>query len=133
MRKCRCMRHLAIAMLALAIVVSPVATPANAGAGYFRAKPSGITCGAFRLHKRSATIRCDLPFLGSRAAFLHLRGRGAIQHVSSFLHPHRPLVLHQGETRRFGAFLCTSRSKTVSCRSGDGHGFTVGHGFQLVF
>lgn len=120
-------------MLAMAVAMPLVAAPANAGAGYFRAKPSGIDCGAFRLHKRSATVRCDLPFLGARAAFLHPRGRGSIQRVSSFLRPRKPLVLHRGETRVFGAFSCTSRAKSVSCRSGGGHGFTVGREFQLVF
>jgi hypothetical protein len=124
------LRRAAIATL---VATAVVAAPAEAGTQYFRAKPSGIGCGAFRLQKSSATVRCDLPFLGSRAAFLHMRGKGKIQRVSSFLHPRNRTVLHLGETRSFGSFSCSSRHTTVSCRTGAGHGFTVGRKFQLVF
>jgi hypothetical protein len=124
------LRRAAIATLAVSAIA---AAPAGAGTRYFQAKPSGIKCGAFRLDQRSATVRCDLPFLGSRAAFLHLQGKGAIQRVSSFLHPRHRTVLKRDETGAFGPFTCTSRRTAVSCSVSGGHGFTVGRKFQLVF
>jgi hypothetical protein len=128
------LRRAAIATLAATVGMSAVAAAsAGAGTSYFRAKPSGIGCGVFRLEQKSATVRCDLPFLGTRAAFLHLQGPGAIQHVSAFLHPRHPVVLHPGEMRSFGPFSCTSRPAAVSCSVAGGHGFTVGRKFQLVF
>jgi hypothetical protein len=128
------LRRAAIATLVATVAVSAAAAaPAEGGARYFRAKPAGVTCGVFRLDHASATIRCDLPFLGSRAAFLHTRGTGAIKHVSSFLHPRRRTLLREGETGRYGPFTCTARRTAVSCSTGGGHGFTVGRAFQLVF
>lgn len=128
------LRRAAIATLASIVAVAAVsAAPAAAGTRYFRAKPSGIGCGAFRLDQKSATVRCDLPFLGSRAAFLHLQGKGAIQHVSSFIHPRNRTVLGLNDAGSFGPFTCTSRPTAVSCSVSGGHGFTVGRQFQLVF
>jgi hypothetical protein len=127
-------RRTAIATLAVTVAVSAVAVaPAEGGARFFKAKPSGISCGAFRLGQSSATVRCDLPFLGSRAVFLHLRGKGAIQRVPSFIHPRSRTILGRNATARFGSFTCTSRPTAVSCSAGGGHGFTVGRKFQLVF
>jgi hypothetical protein len=128
------LRRAAIATLAVTVAVSVAAAAhAEGGTRYFRAKPSGIGCGVFRLQRSSATVRCDLPLLGSRAAFLHTRGQGAIKSVPSFLHPRDQTVLRQGDTGRYGPFTCTSRPTAVSCDAGGGHGFTVGRKFQLVF
>jgi hypothetical protein len=128
------LRRAVIATLVVTVVMPAVAAaPAEAGIRYFRAKPSGISCGALRLGQKLATVRCDLPFLGSRAAFLHGRGKGVIQRVSSFLHPRNGTVLNRDETGSFGPFTCTSRRRAVSCSIGGGHGFTVGRKFQLVF
>lgn len=128
------LRRAAIATLIVTVAVSAAAAaPAEAGTRYFRAKPSGISCGVFRLDQKSATVRCDLPFIGSRAAFLHLQGKGAIQRVSSFIHPRNQTVLSAGATSSFGPFTCTSLRTAVSCSTGGGHGFTVGREFRLVF
>jgi hypothetical protein len=128
------MRRFAIALLALAAInLLPAAATAEARSSFFRAKPSGITCGALRLGRSSATVRCDLRFSGSRAAFLHTMGKGEIKRVSSFLHPRRRLVLYSGDVRAFGPFTCASRATVVTCRTHGGHGFTVGRAFQLVF
>jgi hypothetical protein len=128
------LRWAAIATMAVTVGVSAVAVaPAEGGARYFKAKPSGISCGVFRLQLSSATVRCDLPSLGSRAAFLHTRGEGAIKRVSSFLRPRGQTILHQGASGRYGPFTCTSRRTALSCSAGGGHGFTVGRKFQLVF
>lgn len=127
------LRWAAIATMTAIAATSAVAVAPAAGTNrYFKAKPSGISCGAFRLGQRSATVRCDLPFLGSRAAFLHLRGEGSIQRVSTPIHPRNRTVLGPNATGRFGPFTCTSRPTAVSCNAG-GHGFTVGRKFQLVF
>jgi hypothetical protein len=120
----------AAAIVAMSAVA---AAPAEGGARYFRAKPSGITCGVFRLERSSATVRCDLPSLGSRAAFLHTRGEGRIRGVPTFMHPRRRGILSQGDTATYGPFTCASRPTAVSCSAGGGHGFTVGRKFQLVF
>lgn len=128
------LRRVAIATLTVTVAASAVAAaPAGAGPLYFRAKPSGVGCAAFRLQERSATVRCDLPFLGSRAAFLHTRGEAAIRRVSSLLHLRHPIVLHRDATHSFGPFTCASRRRAVSCSVSGGHGFTVGPKFQLVF
>lgn len=109
------------------------AASAEARSVYFRAKPSGITCGALRIERRSATLRCDLPFAGRRAGFLHTQGKGEIKRVSSFMHPRKRAVLRRGSTRSFGPFSCVSLRAAVSCRVAGGHGFTLGRSFQLVF
>jgi hypothetical protein len=127
------LRRAALATLAVTVAMSAVAAVHAEGATrYFKAKPSGISCGVFRLGQKSATVRCDLPFLGSRAAFLHLRGDGSIQRVPSFIHPRNRTILGRNATGRFGPFTCVSRPTAVSCSAG-GHGFTVGRMFQLVF
>jgi hypothetical protein len=127
------MRRVAIAALALAISLALVAAgSAGARSKYFRAKPSGITCGALRLERQSATMRCDLPFAGRRAVFLHTRGKGEIKRVSSFLKPRKRTALRRGHTRTLGPFTCSSVKSAVTCKAG-GHGFTVGRAFQLVF
>jgi hypothetical protein len=127
------LRRAALATLAVTVAISVVAAVhAEGTTRYFKAKPSGISCGVFRLGQKSATVRCDLPFLGSRAAFLHLQGNGSIQHVSSPIHPRNRTVLGPNATGKFGPFTCTSRPTAVSCSAG-GHGFTVGRKFQLVF
>ena len=123
------LRWAAIATMAVTVTgaVSAVAVvPARSATRYFKAKPSGISCGAFRLGQKSATLRCDLPFL-------HLQGDGSIQRVSSFMHPRNRTVLGRNATGRFGSFTCTSRPTAVSCSAGGSHGFTVGRKFQLVF
>lgn len=125
-------RLLAVAILSAAIAVG-VATPAEASSGAFKAEPSGIVCGAFRIGQRAATVRCDLRFIGHRAAFLHRRGKARIQHVSAFLHPRHPKTLGRGQEIHFGPFTCHSLPAAVTCRSSNGHGFTVGRKFQLTF
>lgn len=125
--------RLAAAILLSAVVSAAVALPAAASSGAFEAKPSGITCGAFRIGQRAATVRCDLRFLGHRAAFLHRRGKARIRHVSAFLHPRHPKTLGRGQEIHLGAFTCRSLPAGVTCRSGNGHGFTVGRKFQLTF
>lgn len=123
-----------IPTVAAIVVISVVATAsAGGGARYFRAEPSGITCGVFRLERSSATVRCDLPSLGSRAAFLHTRGEGRIKGVPTFMRPRDRGILRQGAIGTYGPFTCASRPTAVSCSAGGGHGFTVGRKFQLVF
>lgn len=127
------LRRSVTVLLLAAVVTVIVASPAEAKTRAFRAKPSDITCAAFRIGEKSATVRCDLPFIGRRAVFLHTRGKARIAHVSSFLHPHHPKLLGPGAKVRFGVFSCESRRKAVTCHSGNGHGFTVGRSFQLTF
>jgi hypothetical protein len=125
-------RLLVVAILAAALAVA-AAVPAEARSGAFEAKPSGIVCGAFRIGQRAATVRCDLRFIGQRAAFLHRRGKARIQHVSAFLHPRHPKTVRRGHEIHFGAFTCRSLPAAVTCRSSNGNGFTVGKKFQLTF
>jgi hypothetical protein len=120
-------------LLLAVVVIATVASAAEAKTRAFRATPSDITCAAFRIGEKGATVRCDLPFIGHRAVFLHTRGKARITHVSSFLHPHHPKLLGRGARIRFGVFSCESRPKAVTCHSGNGHGFTVGRHFQLTF
>jgi hypothetical protein len=128
------LRRAMIPTVAAIVAMSAVATAsADGGARYFRATPSGVTCGIFRLERSSATVRCDLPSLGSRAAFLHTRGEGRIKGVPTFMHPRERSILRQGSTGTYGPFTCASRPTAVSCSAGGGHGFTVGRKFQLVF
>jgi hypothetical protein len=115
------------------LIAAAAAVPVQAKSHAFRAKPSGITCVAFRIGERSATVRCDLPFLGRRAVFLHTRGKARITRVSSLMHPHPVAVLGRGSQVRFGEFSCTSLRRAVTCRSDNGHGFTAGRTFQLTF
>jgi hypothetical protein len=126
-------RRSAVAVLLALALGLAVASPATAKTGVFRAKPTNITCVAFRIGENGATMRCDLPFLGRRAVFLHTRGKARITHVSAFLHPRHPTILGPGAEAHFGAFNCESRRKAVTCRTGNGHGFTVGRSFQLTF
>lgn len=126
-------RYVAAAILLSAVISAAVALPAEADSGAFEAKPSGILCAAFRIGEKSASVRCDLRFLGHRAAFLHRRGKARIAHVSTFLHPRRPKRLGRGQEIHFGAFTCRSLRAGVTCRAGNGHGFTVGRKFQLTF
>lgn len=128
------MRRLAIPLLAMVVplLLLPTAT-ADAKSLYFRAKPTGITCGALRLQRSSATLRCDLPFAGRRAAFLHTRGKAEIKRVPSFLRPGKRGLLRSGQARSYGSFVCVSRTSAVTCKTPGGHGFTVGRAFQLVF
>jgi hypothetical protein len=128
------MRRVAIAWVAVALLALLIpAASADARSVFFRAKPSGITCGALRIERSSATLRCDLPFVGRRAAFLHTKGKGEIKRVSSFLRPKKRGVLGRGSTQSYGPFVCVSLRAAVTCRTAGGHGFTVGRSFQLVF
>jgi len=97
------------------------------------AKPTKITCVGMHLGDRSAVVRCDLPFLGRRAAFLHTRGKARIKSVPRLAHPSHPRRLGRGQQIRLDAFTCTSLRRAVTCRSRNGHGFTVGKSFQLTF
>ena len=126
-------RYVLVAILLSAVVSATAAAPAEASSGAFQAQPSGITCAAFRIGQRAATVRCDLRFLGHRAAFLHRRGKARVAHVSTFLHPRHPKRLGRGHEIHFGTFTCRSLPAAVTCRGGNGHGFTVGRKFQLTF
>jgi hypothetical protein len=126
-------RRAALAMLAALAVFSLAAATTEAKSKYFFAKPSRIGCAALKLQRQSATLRCDLPFLGRKAAFLHLRGKGAIKRVSSTRRHRKGAILRKGHTGVFGPFKCVSRKTALSCSVRSGHGFTVGRGFQLVF
>jgi hypothetical protein len=126
-------RRLVTAILLAAVLVVFVAPSAEARGRAFLAKPSKITCVASRIGLKTATIRCDLPFTGHRAVFLHTRGKARIARVSSFLHPRHRKILGLGREVRYGPFTCRSLRTGVTCRSGTGHGFTVGRKFQLTF
>jgi hypothetical protein len=126
-------RRAALATLAALLVLSLAAEAGQGKSRYFFAKPSRIGCAALKLDRQSATLRCDLPFLGRKAAFLHLRGKGTIKRVSSTAHHRRGKILKKGETGVFGPFKCVSQRTALSCSVRGGHGFTVGRGFQLVF
>jgi hypothetical protein len=127
-------RRATLVMLAAVLLgLSLGAATSEAKSSYFFAKPSKIGCAAMKLQGSGATLRCDLPFLGHKAAFLHVRGEGAIKRVSSPAHHPRGKILHKGESAGFGPFKCESQKSALSCSSADGHGFTVGRGFQLVF
>jgi hypothetical protein len=126
-------RRLTIAILVVVSGTLIPALPAQAESRAFLAKPSGITCVGSRLGQSGAAVRCDLPFLGRRAVFLHTSGKATIAQVSAFAHPSRPPTLGRGKELRLGQFSCTSLKAAVTCRSGSGHGFTVGSEFQLTF
>jgi hypothetical protein len=118
----------------LAGVAASVLTPAaQAKSRAFVAKPSKIACVASHLGERAATVRCDLPFIGHKAVFLHTRAKAEIKRVSDFLHAGHRSTLGSGQEARFGAFTCKSLPAAVTCRSTNGHGFTVGKKFQLTF
>lgn len=121
-----------VALLAI-LAVSVLAVPAGAKTRAFLAKPSKITCVASKLGEVGATVRCDLPFIGRKAVFLHTRGKAKIKHVSGFLHPGHRTTLGQGEDAHYGQFSCKSLKAAVTCHSGNDHGFTVGRKFQLTF
>lgn len=127
------MRRLTIAVLIAAVAVLTAALPAQARTRAFLAKPSKVSCVASRLGEKAATVRCDLPFIGRKAVFLHLRGKAKIQHVTGFLHPRHRTTLGRGQEAHYGQFSCKSLKAAVSCRSANGHGFTVGRKFQLTF
>jgi hypothetical protein len=123
-------------LAAIVIVIALAAASAQASGSYsFVAKPTGIPCKAADLSERSAAVRCDLRFLrrGHKAVFLHRRGRAQIARVARNLDLHNPHRLRQGVSRKLGPFVCTSKRQAVSCRTNNGHGFTVGPRFQLVF
>ncbi|MGN6201349.1 MAG: hypothetical protein ACTHNY_02965 [Solirubrobacterales bacterium] len=115
------------------LAVSVPASLASATTRAFLAKPSKVSCVASKLGGPSATIRCDLPFIGQKAVFLHTRGKAKITSVSGFLHPGHRSTLGLGKEAHFGQFSCKSVKTAVTCRSGNGHGFTVGRKFQLTF
>jgi hypothetical protein len=114
-----------------AFVLAPGAQAKKSRA--FVAKPSKVACVASHLGESSATIRCDLPFIGRKAVFLHTRAKAKIKGVSGFLHSGRRSTLGSGQEARFGPFTCKSLPTAVTCRSTNGHGFTVGKKFQLTF
>lgn len=120
-------------LLFAAVMAFALAGAAQAKSRAFLAKPSKVTCVAARLGEKRATVRCDLPFTGRRAVFLHTRGKAKIERVSGFLHPRHRKVLRRGAQVHLGAFTCKSLRNAVTCRSGNGHGFTVGREFQLTF
>lgn len=126
-------RRLTIAVLLGATAISVLAVPVEAKTRAFLAKPSKITCVASRLGGRGATVRCDLPFIGRKAVFLHTRGKARIKRVSGFLHPRHRATLARGREVHYGSFTCKSLKAAVTCRGGNGHGFTVGREFQLTF
>ncbi|HEX2391639.1 MAG TPA: hypothetical protein VHI77_01840 [Solirubrobacterales bacterium] len=122
-----------IAILVAGATTVLVAPSAEARSRTFRAKPSGITCVAQQVGEPTATLRCDLPFLGRRAVFLRQQGKAQIKAVPRLLHPPHPATLGRGHDARYGAFTCTSLRTGVTCRAGNGHGFTVGRSFQLTY
>jgi hypothetical protein len=126
-------RRLALTVSLAILALSVLAGPASAGTRAFLAKPSRIDCLASKLGEVGAVVRCDLPFIGRKAVFLHSRGKARIKQVPGFLHPRRRSTLGRGEEAHCGQFKCTSLAAAVTCRSGNGHGFTVGRKFQLTF
>lgn len=126
-------RRLTFVVLLAVLAVSVLAVPASARTRAFLAKPSRISCVASKLGTTGAAVRCDLPFIGHKAVFLHTRGKAKIQHVSGFLHPGHRSTLGRGEEAHYGQFSCKSLKTAVTCRGGNGHGFTVGRKFQLTF
>jgi hypothetical protein len=126
-------RRLTIAILVAAATAALLAPFAAARSRTFKAKPSGITCVALQIGEATATLRCDLAFLGRRAVFLRAQGKARIKAVPRLLHPPHPATLARGHDARYGAFTCTSLRTGVACRAGNGHGFTVGRSFQLTY
>lgn len=126
-------RRLAIAILLAAVAAAAAAPSVEARSRAFVAKPSKITCIASNLGQKGASVRCDLPFIGHKAVFLHTLGKARIKHVSGFVHPRRRPTLTRGAELKLGQFTCKSLKTAVTCRSSNGHGFTVGRKFQLTF
>jgi hypothetical protein len=126
-------RRLTMAILLIAVAGSLRPGTAEAKTRAFVAKPSRITCVASHLGESTATIRCDLRFIGSKAVFLHTRGKAQIKHVSGFVHPHDRSTLGRGAQAKLGPFTCQSLKAAVTCHGDNGHGFTVGRKFQLTY
>lgn len=126
-------RRLALVLIAALALLATAAPASFARSVAFVAKPSKIICVGVRLQRSSATVRCDLPFGGRRAVFLHTRAKARIRRVPRFVHPRHRSTLGLNRQIRLGTFSCTSLQAAVSCRTPSGHGFTVGPKFQLTF
>ncbi|HET7507285.1 MAG TPA: hypothetical protein VFJ53_02905 [Solirubrobacterales bacterium] len=126
-------RRVLIGSTLVLLAISVPTSLAGATTRAFLAKPSKVSCVATKLGGPGASVRCDLPFIGHRAVFLHTRGKAKIKSVSGFLHPAHRSTLGLGREARYGQFSCKSLKTAVTCRNGDGHGFTVGRKFQLTF
>jgi len=126
-------RRLLIGSAAAILAISVPTSLAGAATRAFLAKPSKVSCAASKIGGPGATVRCDLPFIGKKAVFLHTRGKAKITSVSGFLGPGHRSTLGLGKEAHFGEFSCKSVKTAVTCRSSNGHGFTVGRKFQLTF
>ncbi len=118
--------------LALAVCVAALALPASAAAAvHFRTPSGNIGCYVDR-----DFIRCDIGRTATKVpprpasceldwgnAFEMTRTRRPrrICHGDTVLGGRR--VLAYGETLRFGAFACLSRTAGLACRNAGGHGW----------
>jgi hypothetical protein len=131
LRVARMLRLPLITGLMVGVLCTPA--PALARSAWFRTPSGDMRCVATLLGTRSASLRCDLRFIGRRAVFLPRRRRASIRRVRRLLTLRRPVTLVAGRRRSFGPFSCIYKQRNLSCRSPFRHGFTVGRKFRLVY
>jgi hypothetical protein len=132
MQRIGSMRRIAASVGMAALLLTLLAAPAEAKTKSFKAKPSGVKCVAKGIDKSSAKLRCSIPGKRGKAVVLNRDQKPKVKRISSPLKLHKPSVLGSGQSGTFGPFSCDS-GEALSCRSGSGHGFTIGEGYQLLF
>jgi hypothetical protein len=133
-----CHMHTRVMSTLVAVVVI-LASLAGAAAAFgfieFQMPSHQILCGEAKGETPSSGpyLRCDTLFLNDRAMVLTTKGPAKLDHVTDAIaNPHLARVLAYGTTRKFGPFICTSKTTGLYCHVGN-HGFALSRQFQTVY